>query len=147
MKDFKTFSRVIFVLYRFVLPACILFFLLIVSQNLKRPLFLGSLGFDFFARIWIAFGFCYLYIVLSDIDGYIFRAYRIHTENSNDHNLPINWRNIILGCTLGAISIPITWWVIQFFLPIFSSISWLLALFDGLLLSFPIIVRRNKFIL
>jgi hypothetical protein len=146
MKNYEISSRVIFIVYRFVLPAFILIFLLIVSQNLKRSLFLGSLGLDIFARIWIILGFYFTYIRLSDLDKYMFRKYGMEFDNSNNYSLPLNWQNIFWGSMHGILSIPITWWTIQVFLPIFSNISWLLALFHGMLLSIPIIIRRTKFI-
>jgi xanthine/uracil permease len=75
------------------------------------------------------------------------KLYNIKINNQLDNETPMSWQNIILGCILGVISVPITWWVIQFFLPIFSDISILLALLHGCLLSAPIIFRRKKIVL
>jgi hypothetical protein len=146
MKNSETSSQARVVIYRFILPACTIISLLIISQIMKRTLFLGSPGWDLFARIWIGFSFCYLYILLSDLDKYMFRVYRIKTDPSNDHNVPVNWQNFIFGSMLGIISIPFTWWIVEFFLPIFSAVGWLIALCNGVLLSIPIILRRSKFV-
>jgi hypothetical protein len=145
MKNTDVFSRMLLLLYRFILPSCTLFLLLIVSNNLERPLFLGSMALDLLARIWIAFGYCYISIVLSDIDKYMLRIYRLRVESSIEPNSPTNWQNIIIAGMLCIVSVPITWWVIQFFLPIFSGTDWLFALLEGLLLSAPIAFRRKKF--
>ena len=140
-------SRTIPILYRFILPIVVVFLLLIVSPSLKRPLFLASLGTDIFARVWIILGYCSVYLRLSDLDRYMLKLYSIKINNQLDNESPMNRRNIIIGSILGVISVPITWWVIQFFLPIFSDISILLALLHGFLLSAPIIIRRKNLVL
>lgn len=140
-------SRTIPLLYRYILPIVVVFLLLIISPNLKRPLFLDSLGIDIFARIWIIFGYCSVYLRLSDLDRYMLKLYSIEINNQLDNESPTNWRNIILGSILGIISVPITQWVIQFFLPIFSDIGILLALLHGFLLSAPVVIRRKKLVL
>jgi len=147
MKNSKMSSRVIRVLYGLVLPAFAIALLLIVSQIMKRPLFLDSFGLDLFARIWIAFSFCLLYLRLSDLDRYMFRVYRIQINHSNDDELSLNWRNVFWGVLLGVVSVPFTWWIIRFFLPGFSGMGGLLAFLHGLLLSIPMIIRRNKLVL
>ena len=140
-------ARVIRLVYRFVLPAITIIFLLIGSQVMKRPLFLGSLGWDLFARVWIILSFCFLYLRLSDLEKYMFRVYRITIDHSNDNDLPLNRRNIFVGTLLGIASIPFTWWIIQFFLPMFSGVGWLLALANGILISIPMMIWRNKLVL
>jgi hypothetical protein len=147
MKNSKIASRTISIIYGRVLPAFAVLFLLIVSQFIKRPWFLGSFGLDLFARIWVTFSFCVLYIRLSDLDQYMFKMYRIEMEDLNNDALPLNWRNVFWGVLGGVMSIPLTWWVIQFFLPSFSSISGPLAFLHGLLISIPIIIRRNQLVL
>jgi hypothetical protein len=147
MKNFRMTSRAILVLYRFVLPACTVILLLIVSQNVKRPLFLGSQGWDIFARIWILFMFCLLYMRLSDLERYMFKTYGIKIDHLKDDESSLNWRNMFWGILLGVVSIPITWWTIQVFLPFLSEMSWLLALLHGLLLSIPMAIWRNKLVL
>jgi len=147
MKNSEMSSRVIRVFYGLVLPAFAIALLLIVSQIMKRPWFLGSFGLDLFARIWLAFSFCLLYLRLSDLDRYIFRVYRIQINHSNDDELPWNWRNVFWGVLLGVVSVPFTWWIIRFFLPGFSGMGGLLAFLHGLLLSIPMIIRRNKLVL
>jgi len=147
MKNIAISSRIIRVVYQFALPAITIIFLLIVSQNMKRPLFLASFGWDLFARIWIILGYCSLYIRLSDLEKYMFRVYRIMNDHSNEDNLPWNRRNIFLGSLLGVVSIPFTWWIIQFFLPKFSEASWLLALATGVILSIPMMIWRSKLVL
>ena|SRR5215211_3108282 len=143
MQNSEISLRLIRVLYGFVLPAFIVLFLLIVSQFMKRPWFLSSFGLDLFARIWVTLSFFSLYVRLSDLDKYMFKVYRIEIDHSNDDALPLNWRNVFWGVLLGAVSIPFTWWIIQFFLPSFSGIGGLLAFLHGLLISIPMIIRRN----
>ena len=147
MKNSELSSRVIRVLYGFVLPAFAIVLLLAISQIMKRSWLLGSFGLDLFARIWVAFSFCFLYLRLSDLDKYMFRVYRVETDHSNDDALPLNWRNVFWGILLGVLSIPFTWWVIKFFLPSFSAIGGLLAFLHGLLLSIPMVIRRNQLVL
>jgi hypothetical protein len=147
MKNTEITSRVIRVVYRFVLPAITLIFLLIVSSSIKRPLAFGSLGGDFFVRGWIILAFCSLYIRLSDLGRYMFKVYRITIDHSNDNDLPLNWRNIFVGILLGVASIPFTWWIVQFFLPLFSGLSWLLAFANGVLISIPMMLWRNELML
>ena len=146
VKNSEVSSRVIFISYKFLLPACTLILLLVISQNLKRSLYGGSQGFDLFVRIFIIFGLCSAYIRLSDLDKYMFKTYSIKIDHSNDNNLPMNWRNIISGSLFGILSIPLTWWIIHVFLPIFSGTSLFLALLHGFILSFPIIFRRKTLV-
>jgi hypothetical protein len=147
MKSSETPPQVILIVYRFVLPVGLLVFLLIVSQNVERPLFLGSQGLDLFARVWILLSFGLLYVRLSDLGRYMFRTYGIQTDHAKNHELPLNWRNILLGSLLGVVSMPFTWWIIQAFLPIFSGMSWLLAGLHGLVLSIPMAIWRNRLVL
>ena len=147
MKSFRISSQAILVLYRFVLPVCALILLLIVSQNTERPLFLGLQGWDLFARIWILFMFCLLYVRLSDLERYMSKTYGMKIDHSKDNELPWNRRNIFLGILLGVVSIPFTWWTIQVFLPFLSAVSWLLALFHGFLISIPMAIWRNELVL
>ena len=143
MKLSKALPRITTIVYRFLLPACILISLLFISLRLERNLFLGSLILDWIARIWISLGFSYIYINLSDLDKYVYRIYRMLIEPS--HSLSLNWQNIVLGSVFGMLSIPFTWWVILTFLPIFAEIALILSIMHGLILSLPIIVRRKKF--
>jgi hypothetical protein len=147
MKSFKISSQAILVLYRFLLPACALILLLIVSQNTKRTLFLGSQGWDLFARIWILFMFCLLYVRLSDLERYMSKTYGMKIDHSKDNESPLSKRNIFWGILLGVVSLPLTWWTIQVFLPFLSEVSWLLALFHGFLISIPMAIWRNELVL
>ena len=140
-----TFSRILSFFYKIVWPVCTIILLLVISQNMNRPLFLGSFALDLMARIWIGFSYCYVYIILSNLERYNFWIYGIKRENLDANNTLFNWRNIALGVMFGTISTPLTWWVIQFFLPTFKDVSWFLAILHGFLLSIPIIVQRNKF--
>jgi hypothetical protein len=147
MRNFEKSSRAIRVFYRLVLPACIFILLLIVSQTMERSFFRASQGLDLFTRIWIIFSFCLLYVRLSDLERYMFRTYGIKIDHSQDQALSLNWRNILLGSLLGVVSIPFSWWIIQVFLPNFSGVSWLLAVLHGLLLSFPMLIWRNRLVM
>lgn len=145
MQDTKMPSRFqLYTFYRWVLPAIIIFCLFILSPKMGRPLALESRGFDFFARLGIALGYCSLYINLSDIDKYLFKRYRVIADEVHNNAL-LNYRNILLGILLGAVSVPFTWWIIQYFLPYWSTQSWMIATFHGLVLAYPIVVRRKMF--
>lgn len=143
MKYSEILLRIMTISYRFLLPACIFTILLLISQQLERSLFLGSLLWDWMARIWIALGLSYVYINLSDLDKYVYRMYRMKAESSD--SLPVNWQNVILGIIFGIMSIPFTWWVILMFLPIFVDSALFLSVLHGLILSIPIVVFQKKF--
>lgn len=147
MKNVEINSLLIRVVYRFVLPAITLIFLLIVSSGMERPLAFGSLSGDIFIRVLLILSYCSLYIRLSDLEKYMFKIYHTAIDHSNDNNFPWNWRNIFLGILLGVASVPFTWWIVQFFLPLFSGISWLLAFANGVLISIPMMLWRNELVL
>jgi hypothetical protein len=147
MKNSEITSQVLRVVYRFLLPGITLIFLLIVSSRMNRPLAFGSPVGDFFVRGCVILAFCSLYIRLSDLGRYMFKVYRITIDHSTDNDLPLNWRNIFLGILLGVTSIPFTWWIVQFFLPLYSDTSWLLALANGVFISIPMMLWRNKLVL
>ncbi len=137
-------SRIMTIIYRILLPACIWTFLLLISQRLERPSYLGSLVLDWIARIWIGLGLSYVYINLSDQDKYVYWMYRM--KIGYDDSLSVNWRNVVLGTIFGLMSIPFTWWAILVFLPIFTDIVLFLSVLHGLMLAIPIVVHRKKFV-
>jgi hypothetical protein len=141
----ETFSDVITLVYKIVLPICIIILLMVISPKINRSLFLGSPSLDLIARVWISFSFCYMYIILSNLEKYNKWVYSIRKEGLDDNNQSIHWGNIIIGIMLGVVSIPFSWWIIQLFLPIFANTAWVLAVLHGFLLSIPFIVERRKF--
>jgi hypothetical protein len=134
------------ILYRLVLPLLLCIFLLIVSGNISRPLFLGSKLLDFIARLWLCLIFSMGYIIVSDLERYKSWFYGGKISNLTSANDP--WAmllNVIMGLMFGIFAALISWWAVRTFLPIFNGIALIVALVNGILFFIPVFSERNRF--
>lgn len=131
------------VVYSYVLPCTILILLLGVSPFIDRPRFFRSeaidLGFRIFFCLWFIFG----YRKLPTISKY--RPTSVSTWSKNELDFVEKVFYIGLGVFYGIMVAILTRWIIQFFLPPLINLSSILAIFNGVIYSIPIITNYNVF--
>ena len=132
--------------YQFIFPLTVVISLLLISGNISRPLFSGSILLDFLARFWLCLIFAMGYIIISDLDKYQIWFYGHSRENLGDppDTFTIFW-NICMSLMLGIFATLISWWAVRTFLPILNHIALLLALLNGFLFSMPLLYQSSRF--
>ena len=133
-------------LYVLILPLVVSVLLLLVSENISRPLFSGSKILDFVARLWLCLIFGMGYIIVADLERYKswFYGQKIDSSASKVDNSTIFW-NISLSIMFGVFAALITVWAVRMFLPIFSDVSLILAMLNGILYFAPMFHQRKRF--
>lgn len=150
MKKFSTVSELLVLLGKFlyllILPLVVFVFLLLVSENISRPLFSGSKMLDFVARLWLCLIFSMGYIIVVDLERYKswFYGRKIDDSNSKVDNSTI-FLNIIMSIIFGVFAALITMWAVRTFLPIFSKVSLIVATINGILYFVPMFCQRKHF--
>lgn len=134
--------------YKFVMPVITGFLLLFGSGSVSRPLFLGTILYDFLARLWIFASFSFGYIYLSNPDKFRTWFYCGRVDKLEPHNdVIMGFWNIGLGLMGGVFATVITRWIIQVFLPFLTDFDWYLAISNGLLFAGPLIYQHKRFTL
>jgi len=128
-------SKIQKTVYGVFLPIVVVFFLGIVASFINRPHLLGSAIVDFIVRIMLAIWFCGLYSRLSRFSTFSFFPNKIWSKSDIGCTEKFFHLSLIfifsIGCGL------ITWWIILWFIPIFSNFAAVIAVSNSLVVLLP----------
>lgn len=135
MFQFAMASKEIKIFYGVVLPAVVVLLLLGVASFNSRPQLLGSALPDFVLRLLLTLWFCGLYIRLSRFSAFSFfpnKKWSKFDVGEKEKYFYIGLSFLFsIGCGV------ITWWIIQWFLPVISVFASVVAVLNGLIVLFP----------
>jgi hypothetical protein len=104
----------------------------------------GSKYFDVFVRIILCLWFCIGYIKLPNLAKEYKPYPNIQWKKSDVSTLERMYYSFI-AVLFGIGVILVTWWAINTFLPVFSAISLLLAIANGIIYVIPLLVQYEVF--
>lgn len=132
------------ILYKVVIPIINVFFIIMYPVFYNKYFVIADLK-NLFIRIFVAISFCLASIKLTNIDDFYSAFYKNAPvlENQEQDKLRM-CINLLSGLAAGFISFVITKWVFIKFTNISDLTIFLIPVFNGLVFSFPLVIRFKK---
>ena len=128
-------NKVLFILYKYVLPGFTIFILVGIATFNNHVVFLNKI-FDLFIRIIISIWFYRLYTALSKDEKMGISKYM-----GNDQNNANSTSTYLYAVILGIFTIFLTFWIITQYFRISGYLNFVISICNGILIAFPQISR------